>query len=67
MTKIVEDARIGGSPIEQSTRYVFYDQKDAGGNYKYYRGKEVRESPVANEYLSTMDFLFGHMRQPLLL
>lgn len=59
VTKIVEDARIGGSPIEQSTRYVFYDQKDAGGNYKYYRGKEVLESSVANEYLSTMDFLFA--------
>ena len=26
-TKEVEDRRIGGSPIEQSTRYVVYDQK----------------------------------------
>jgi len=26
-TKEIEDRRIGGSPIEQSTRYVFYDQK----------------------------------------
>src|SRR3990167_7594245 len=25
--KEIEDHRIGGSPIEQSTRYVFYDQK----------------------------------------
>ena len=57
-TKIVEDARIGGSPIEQSTRYVFYDQKDGSGNYKYYRGKEILESALAKDYTVTMDFLF---------
>src|SRR3990172_8393497 len=34
-TKIVEDARIGGSPIEQSTRYVYYYQKDLDERYKY--------------------------------
>lgn len=27
-SKIIEDKRIGGSPIEQSSRYVFYDQKE---------------------------------------
>ena len=27
MTKIIEDCRIGGSPIEESTRYVLYDVK----------------------------------------
>lgn len=58
LTKIVEDARIGGSPIEQSTRYVFYDQKDSNGNYKYYRGKEILESALAKDYTATMDFLF---------
>lgn len=58
VTKIVQDARIGGSPIEQSTRYVFYDQKDSKSNYKYYRGKEILESSLGKEYTSTMDFLF---------
>ncbi|HSE40234.1 MAG TPA: FAD-dependent thymidylate synthase [Acidobacteriota bacterium] len=58
LTKLVEDRRIGGSPIEQSTRYVFYDQKDKEGRYKYYRGEEILNSPVGNEYVQTMDLLF---------
>lgn len=58
LTKIVEDCRIGGSPIEQSTRYVFYDQKDAAGRYKYYRGADILESEVASEYTEVMDFIF---------
>jgi thymidylate synthase ThyX len=58
LTKIVEDSRIGGSPIEQSTRYVFYDQKDSSGNYKYYRGEEILSSSVAREYIETLDFIF---------
>jgi thymidylate synthase ThyX len=59
MTKIVEDRRIGGSPIEQSTRYVFYDQKDQEGRYKYYRGEEILNSAVGQEYIQTMDFVFN--------
>src|SRR5262245_8661759 len=58
LTKIIEDCRIGGSPIEQSTRYVFYDQKDAEGKYKYYRGAEILQSVVGPEYIEVMDFLF---------
>jgi thymidylate synthase ThyX len=57
-TKIVQDCRIGGSPIEQSTRYVFYYQKDSQGRYKYYRGKEIVETSIGAEYLRTMDFIF---------
>lgn len=58
VTKIVEDCRIGGSPIEQSTRYVFYDQKDHEGRYKYYRGPEILGSSRSNSYLTNMDFFF---------
>lgn len=58
-TKEIEDRRIGGSPIEQSTRYVFYDQKDADGNYRYYRDPAVMASPHAAEYVATMDFIFA--------
>jgi thymidylate synthase ThyX len=58
MTKIVQDCRIGGSPIEQSTRYVFYYQKDSLGRYKYYRGEEILNSTVGEEYVGTMDFIF---------
>ncbi len=58
VTKIVEDCRIGGSPIEQSTRYVFYYQKDAEGKYRYYRGEEILNSVIGSEYVRTMDFIF---------
>lgn len=58
-TKEIEDRRIGGSPIEQSTRYVFYDQKDQDGNYRYYRDPAVMASPHAAAYVETMDFVFS--------
>ncbi|USN53177.1 MAG: FAD-dependent thymidylate synthase [Candidatus Nomurabacteria bacterium] len=57
-TKEIEECRIGGSPIEQSTRYVFYDQKDAQGKYKYIVPPELEGSDLANEYTEAMDFLF---------
>ncbi len=64
-TKEIEDRRIGGSPIEQSTRYVFYDKreepldgKDALGNFRYYRDPAVMASPYAAAYVETMDFIF---------
>src|SRR5512135_2186338 len=58
-TKEIEDRRIGGSPIEQSTRYVFYDQKDQDGDYRYYRDPAVMASPHAAAYVETMDFIFS--------
>ncbi len=58
-TKEIEDRRIGGSPIEQSTRYVFYDKKDDDGNYRYYRDPAVMASPHAAAYVETMDFIFA--------
>lgn len=57
-TKIVEDCRIGGSPIEQSTRYVFYNQKDREGRFKYLREPKIMQSRHAKLYEETMDFLF---------
>lgn len=57
-TKDVEDRRIGGSPIEQSTRYVFYDQKGEDGNWRYYRGEEILNEPEGKLYTETMDFIF---------
>lgn len=55
--KLVEDARIGISPLEKSSRYVFYDKK-INGKYLYYRGKELIESKFAQEYTGCMDMLF---------
>ncbi|MBN1585600.1 FAD-dependent thymidylate synthase [Candidatus Uhrbacteria bacterium] len=57
-TKEIEDRRIGGSPIEKSTRYVLYDQKDDGGQYRYYRDPDIMASPLAKDYTTTMDFVF---------
>lgn len=57
-TKEIEDRRIGGSPIEQSTRYVFYDQRDAEGRFRYYRDPAVMASPHGKAYVETMDFIF---------
>ncbi|WKZ29010.1 MAG: FAD-dependent thymidylate synthase [Patescibacteria group bacterium] len=59
VTKEIEDRRIGGSPIEQSTRYVFYDQKDAEGRYRYYRDPAIMASAHAGAYVETMDFIFS--------
>ncbi len=57
-TKEIEDRRIGGSPIEQSTRYVLYDQKNEQGQWLYYRGSEVMEAGFGEQYVETMDFIF---------
>lgn len=58
-TKELEDRRIGGSPIEQSTRYVFYDQRDEDGNWLYVRPDEIMKSKHADAYVQTMDFIFA--------
>lgn len=49
-TKWIEDRRIGGSPIEQSTRYVKYDQKDEQGRWRYLRPKEIMESGLGEKF-----------------
>src|SRR3989338_7617827 len=57
-TKEVEDRRIGGSPIEQSTSYVVYDQKNEDGKWRYLRPREIMESSLGTEFESVMDELF---------
>ncbi len=37
--KIVEDCRIWGSPLEKSTRYIYFDQK-VNGEYLYSQGAD---------------------------
>lgn len=56
-TKEIEERRIGGSPIEQSTRYVFYDQR-SDGQYRYYRPSNIMASSHADVYVAAMDFIF---------
>ncbi len=57
-TKEIEDRRIGGSPIEQSTRYVVYDQKDINGNYPYYKDETIINSAAGELYIKTLDKIF---------
>jgi thymidylate synthase ThyX len=62
-TKVIQDRRIGGSPIEQSSRYVFYDMQDDEGKWKYLRAKEIMESEHAAEYEKGMDRIFEIYRE----
>ncbi len=57
MTKVIEDCRIGGSPIEESTRYVLYDQKK-NGEWRYVRPQSILQSGLGNKFIETMEFLF---------
>lgn len=57
-TKTLQDARLGLSPLEKSTRYVYFDNKTSEGNWRYYKDKEVMVSEFADEYVKTCDFAF---------
>jgi len=58
-TKMVEDARIGLSPLEKSTRYVYFDQKDEAGKWRYYEEPDLMDSEFAPLYRETCDMLFS--------
>ncbi len=55
--KMIEDSRIGGSPLEKSTRYIYFDQK-VNGQYLYYREPILMTSAFKESYLKTCDMLF---------
>jgi thymidylate synthase ThyX len=55
--KILEDCRIGGSPLEKSTRYVYFDQK-IKGEYLFYREPVLMTSAYRDLYLNTCNMLF---------
>ncbi len=57
LTKVLERGRLAAY-LEQSTRYIFYDQK-LGGRYRYFVPPEIAESALAGEYRAVMDGLFG--------
>ena len=56
--KLLEDARIGIAPLEKSTRYVRFDQKDAAGNYFFYREPRIMASRHRDRYVEAMNLLF---------
>jgi thymidylate synthase ThyX len=44
--------------LEQSTRYISYDERLANGRYRYYRDPEVLDSPLGARYVGDMDRMF---------
>lgn len=61
--KIIEDARIGLSPIEKSTRYVVFDQKGSDGDYSFFREPKIMNSGHRNLYLDVTRECFDFYTQ----
>ncbi len=55
--KVIEDCRIGGSPLEKSTRYIYFDQK-VDGEYLFYREPILMTSAYRDAYVETCNHLF---------
>jgi thymidylate synthase ThyX len=56
LTKVLEWGRLM-SYLEQSTRYIAYDQR-LGGRYRYYRDPELLNSEFGTRYIADMDRMF---------
>lgn len=55
--KVLEDRRVGGSPLEKSTRYIYFDQK-INDEYLFYRDQVLMTSAFRDLYLDTCNMLF---------
>lgn len=55
--KLIEDCRIGGSPLEKSTRYIYFDQK-VKGEYLFYREPILMTSAYRDLFVKTSNMLF---------
>ncbi len=55
--KFIEDCRIGGSPLEKSTRYIYFDQR-VGGKYLFYQEPILMTSAYRDLFLETCTYLF---------
>ncbi|NGX36309.1 MAG: Thymidylate synthase ThyX [Candidatus Anoxychlamydiales bacterium] len=55
--KAIEDCRVGGSPLEKSTRYIYFDKK-VDGEYLYYKEPILMTSAFKNLYIETCNNLF---------
>lgn len=53
----IEDSRIGGSPLEKSTRYIYFDQK-VNGEYLFFREPVLMTSAYRDLYINTCNMLF---------
>jgi len=57
LSKILEWGRLMAY-LEQSTRYIAYNQRLASGHFRYYRPPEILESPYGARYVGDMDRVF---------
>lgn len=57
LTKKLEWGRLG-TYLEQSTRYLYFDQKDENGQYKYYVPDHF-DTATKQRYRELMDVIFG--------
>jgi len=57
LTKVLEWGRLM-SYLEQSTRYIAYDNRLSTGRFRYYRDPEVLDSPVGARFVGEMDRMF---------
>ncbi len=55
--KVIQDCRIGGSPLEKSTRYIYFDQKK-NGEFLFYREPVLMTSAFRDEYIQMCNHLF---------
>ena len=56
LTKVLEWGRLAAY-LEQSTRYIYYDQKD-DGRYRYLTPPEIAGTTLAADYNAEMEMLF---------
>ncbi len=56
LTKKLEWGRLAAY-LEQSTRYIYFDQKDENGKFRYYTPEHL-DKPVREAYNSVMDAIF---------
>lgn len=60
--KVIEDCRIGGSPLEKSTRYIYFDKK-CKGEYLFFREPILMASAFRDLYLDMCNELFSVYRE----
>ena len=60
--KVIEDCRIGGSPLEKSTRYIYFDQK-INDEFLFYKEPVLMTSAFKNEYIDICNYLFETYRE----
>ncbi|MBI4214565.1 FAD-dependent thymidylate synthase [archaeon] len=55
--KFIEDSRLGLSPLEKSTRYIYFNDK-VNGEYRFYHEPTLMGSQYAKLYVGTCNTLF---------